>query len=147
MQWLGHWALDLSARGLGTGPLILLSLDMKCYQTSFLSLPYMKKSITEQLCPEMHTIDRLHKRWPKKNSFVFVLITPTSLVLKELFFCILSVPMRRVTLISIKRKEYFFGCHLCSWSIRCMMISINETKCPFAFLVNFAITSGKKYGE
>ena len=104
VQWLGYWALDLSARGLGTGPFILLSLDMKCYQTSFLSPPWMKKSITEQLCPEMHTIDRLHKWWPKKHSFVFVLITPTSLVLKELFFCILSVLMRLVTLISIKRK-------------------------------------------
>ena len=113
----------------------------------FLSLPCMKKSIKEQLCPEMYTIDRLHKWRPKKYSFVFVVIKPTSLVLKELFFCILSVPMRLVTLISIKRKEYFFGRHLCNWSIRCMMISINETKCPFAFLVNFAITSGKKYGE
>ena len=53
----------------------------------------------------------------KKYSFVFVLIRPTNLVLKEHFFCILSVPTRLVSLISIKRKEYFFGCHLCNQSI------------------------------
>ena len=58
-------------------------------------------------------IDRLHKRWPKRYSFVFLLIRPTSLILKEHFFCILSVPTRLVNLISMKRKEYIFGCHLC----------------------------------
>ena len=32
---------------------------------------------------------------------------------KEHFFCILSVPMRLVSLISRKTKEYFLGRHLC----------------------------------
>ena len=50
------------------------------------------------------SIDRMHKWRPKKYSFVFVLIRPTSLVLKEHFFCILSMLTRLVRLISIKRK-------------------------------------------
>ena len=50
-------------------------------------------------------IDRMHKWRPKKYSFVFVLIRPTSLFLMEHFFCILSVPTRLESLISIKRKE------------------------------------------
>ena len=45
----------------------------------------------------------------QKYSFVFVLIRPSSLVLKELFFRILSVLTR---LISTKTKENFFGHHL-----------------------------------
>ena len=32
-------------------------------------------------------------------------------------------------------------------SVRCIPISISITKCPIAFLVNFTITSGKKYGQ
>ena len=59
----------------------------------------------------------MHKWRPKKYSFVFVLIRPTSLVLKEHFFCILSVLTRLVSLISTKTKEYFFGRHLCIPSI------------------------------
>ena len=59
------------------------------------------------------SIDRMHKWRPTKYSFVFVLIRPTSLVLKEHFFCILSVLMRLVSLISTKTKEYFVGRHLC----------------------------------
>ena len=42
-----------------------------------------------------------------------MLIRPTSLVLKELFFCILSVLTRLVRLIGTKTTEYFFGRHLC----------------------------------
>ena len=53
----------------------------------------------------------------KKYSFVFVLIRPTSLVLKVLFFCILSVLTRLVRLISTTTKEYSFGPHLCIRSI------------------------------
>ena len=49
----------------------------------------------------------------KKTFFVFLLIRPTSLVLKELFFCILSVLTRLVRLISTKTKEYLHGRHLC----------------------------------
>ena len=56
-------------------------------------------------CQFINTIDRLHKWRPKKYSFVFVLIRPTSLFLMEHFFCILSVPTRLESLISIKRKE------------------------------------------
>ena len=58
-------------------------------------------------------IDRIHKWRSKKYSFVFVLIRPTSLVLKEYFFCILCVRTRLVSPISAKSKEYFFGRHLC----------------------------------
>ena len=53
----------------------------------------------------------------KKYSFAFVLIRPTRLVLKDHFSCILSVRTRLVSLISINRKEYFFGRHLCNRSI------------------------------
>ena len=49
----------------------------------------------------------------KKTFFVFVLIRPASLVLKELFFCILSLLTRLVRLISTKTKEYLHGRHLC----------------------------------
>ena len=49
-------------------------------------------------------IDRMHKLRPTKYSFAFVLIRPTSLFLKEHFFCILSVPTRIVSLISTKTK-------------------------------------------
>ena len=46
-------------------------------------------------------------KWrPKKYSFVFVSIRPSSLVLEELFFRILSVLVR---LISTKKKEYFLA--------------------------------------
>ena len=31
--------------------------------------------------------------------------------------------------------------------IRCLPLSINETKCPLAFLVKFTITTDEKYGE
>ena len=70
-------------------------------------------------CQFINIIDRLHKWRPKKYYFVFVLIRPTSLLLRELFFCILPVPKRLVSLVSIKRKEYFFGRHLCNRSMRC----------------------------
>ena len=59
----------------------------------------------------------MHKWRPKKYAFLSVLIRPTSLVLNELFFCILSVVTRLVRLISTKTKEYFFGRHLCIRSI------------------------------
>ena len=59
----------------------------------------------------------MYKWLPTKYSFVFVLIRPTSLVLKEHLFCILSVLTRLVSLISTKTKEYFFGRHLCIRSI------------------------------
>ena len=65
----------------------------------------------------MELTDRMHEWLPTKYSFVFVLIRPTSLVLKEHFFCILSVLTRLVSLISTKTKEYFFGRHLCIRSI------------------------------
>ena len=71
------------------------------------AIPYLRVPI----------IGRMHKWRPKKYSFVFVLIRPTSLVLKQLFFCILSVQTRLVRLISTKTKEYFFGRHLCIRSI------------------------------
>ena len=51
-------------------------------------------------------IDRMPKWQPKKYSFVFVSIRPSSLVLEELFFRILSVLVR---LISTKKKEYFLA--------------------------------------
>ena len=62
-------------------------------------------------------IDRMHKWRPKKHSFVFVLIRPVSLVLKEHFFCILSVITRLVSQNSTKTEEHFFGRHLCNRSI------------------------------
>ena len=53
-------------------------------------------------------IDRFHK-WRLINySFVYVLIRTTILVLKEHFFCTLSVLTRLVSLISAKTIEYFF---------------------------------------
>ena len=58
-------------------------------------------------------IDRMHKWRPNKYTLVSVLIRPTSLVLKELFFCILSALTWLVRLISTKRKKiiaiYAFG--------------------------------------
>ena len=50
----------------------------------------------------------MHKWLPKKLTFVFVLIRPTSLVQKELFFCILPVLTRLVRLIKHKDKRIFF---------------------------------------
>ena len=60
-------------------------------------------------CGFVLSIERMHKWRPTKYSFVFVLIRLTSLVLKERFFCILSVPTRLVSLISTKTKEYFLA--------------------------------------
>ena len=31
--------------------------------------------------------------------------------------------------------------------LRCLPISVSVVRCPFAFLVNFSFTSGKKYGQ
>ena len=45
----------------------------------------------------------------KKLFFVYVLIRPTSLVLKEHFFCILSVLTRLVRLISAKTIAFFLA--------------------------------------
>ena len=56
-------------------------------------------------------IDRFHKWRPINYSLVNVLIRPTSLVLKEHFFCILSVLSRLVGLvglISTKTIECYF---------------------------------------
>ena len=77
-----------------------------------------------------------------------MLIRPTSLVLKELFFCILSVPTRLVSLVSIKRKEYFFGHHLCNRSIPTMkhqsLISIKRKEYFFGHhLCNRSIPTTK----
>ena len=55
-----------------------------------------------------------------------MLIRATSLVLKEVFFCTLSVLTRLVRLISTKTKEYFFGRHLCIQSIHLN----NQVKLP-----------------
>ena len=68
----------------------------------------------------MSVVDRMHK-WGQKNSFVFVLIRPTSLILKEHFLlCILSMLTGLVSLIGTKTKEYFFWLpfvHSVYWSL------------------------------
>ena len=66
--------------------------------------------ITEQLILlTKRNIDQFHKWRPINNySFAYVLIRPPSLVLKEHFFCILSVLKRLVGLISTKTIGYFF---------------------------------------
>ena len=46
----------------------------------------------------------------------------TSLVVKELLFRILTVLTRLVRLISTKTKQYFFGRHLCIWSIISLIV-------------------------
>ena len=61
-------------------------------------------------------IDRFHKWRPINYSFVYVLIRPTSLILKEHFFCTLSVLTRLVGLISTKTKGYFFRPSLMQWT-------------------------------
>ena len=78
----------------------------------------------------------MHKWRTKKYSFVFVLIRPTSLVLKKLFFCILSVLTRLVWLISAKTKEHFFGRHLCIWSMGYIQ---GQTKVLFKLLTADAL--------
>ena len=70
-------------------------------------------------------IDRFHEWRPKNCSFVYVLIRPTSLVLKEHFFCILSVLTRLVGLISTKTIEYFFDRHLCNRSMPQALVPIS----------------------
>ena len=80
---------------------------------------------------KFNRIDRMHKWRPTKYCVVFVLIRPTSLVLKEHFFCILSVPTRLVSLISTKTKEYFFGRHLC---IRSMLSKDRPLKSNFVVI-------------
>ena len=65
--------------------------------------------ITEQLILlTKRNIDQFHKWRPINYSFVYMLIRPTGLVLKEHFFCILSVLKRLVGLISTKTIGYFF---------------------------------------
>ena len=56
----------------------------------------------------IHRIDQFHKWQPINYSFVYVLIRPTSFVLKEHFSCTLSVLMRLVGLISTKYNRIFF---------------------------------------
>ena len=58
-------------------------------------------------------IDRMHKWQPKKYSFVFVLISLTSLISTDKIRKKSSFRTRLVGLISTKTKEYFFGRHLC----------------------------------
>ena len=54
-----------------------------------------------------NTIDHFHKWRPLLHSFVFMLIRPTALVLKQIFLWNLLAVTRLVGLISIKTKEYF----------------------------------------
>ena len=56
-------------------------------------------------------IDWLHKWWPKKYSFLFMLIRLTSLVGMDKMQKKCSFRTRVVGLVSTKTKEYFFGCH------------------------------------
>ena len=99
------------------------------------------------------TIDRMHKWRLTKYSFVFVLIRPTSLVLKEHFFCILSLLTRLVSLISTKTKEYFFGRHLCIRSIGALTednvflckFFLNEDRKGFLQLMNVSGQLNRKF--
>ena len=52
-------------------------------------------------------IDHFHKWRLPLHSFVCMLIRPTALVLKQIFFCNLLVVARLERLISIKKEEYF----------------------------------------
>jgi len=70
---------------------------------------------------ERFNIDHFHKWRPLLHSFVFMLIRPTALVLKQIFFWNLLVVARLVGLIGIKTKEYFIWPPL--WSLWC--ISMN----------------------
>ena len=63
-------------------------------------------------------IDRMHKWRPKKYSFVFVLISLTSLVSTDKIQKKSSLRTRLVGLISTKTKEYFFRRHLCIRSMK-----------------------------
>ena len=57
---------------------------------------------------ELHApIDHFHKWRPLLHSFVLMLIRPTALILKQVFFWNLLVVARLVGFISIKTKEYF----------------------------------------
>ena len=62
-------------------------------------------------------IDRIHKWRAINHSFIYVLIRPTSLVVKEYLFCILPVLTILVALISTKTEQHSFGRHSC---IRCI---------------------------
>ena len=55
----------------------------------------------------VHITDHFHKWRPLLHSFVFMLIRPTALILKQKFFSNLFVVARLERLISIKTKEYF----------------------------------------
>ena len=59
----------------------------------------------------------MHKWRPKKYSFVFVLISLTSLVSTDEVQKKTSFRTRLVALINTKTKEYQFGRHFCIWSI------------------------------
>ena len=75
------------------------------------------KSLQAKEIVNYSLIDRFHKWRPVYYSFVYVLIRPTSLVLKEHFSCIFCVLTRLVGLISTETIGYFFGRHLCNRSI------------------------------
>ena len=66
----------------------------------------------------------------KKYSFVFVLIRPCRLVLKELFFCILLVLTRLVRLTSIKTEDITCPCvdmnFIFEWSTRYLTCSLRS---------------------
>ena len=63
-------------------------------------------------------IAHFHKWQPLLHSFVFILIRPTALVLKQIFFWNLLVVTRLVGLISIKTKENFIWPPLWKRSMR-----------------------------
>ena len=68
-------------------------------------IPLLTFQVNKASC--FRLIDHFHKWRPLLHSFVLMLIRPTALVLKQIFFWNLLFVARLVGLISIKTKEYF----------------------------------------
>ena len=84
---------------------------------------------------ELHApIDHFHKWRPLLHSFVLMLIRPTALILKQVFFWNLLVVARLVGFISIKTKEYFIWPPLWKRSIPLFVFHL-----PSAFNAGFVL--------
>ena len=85
-----------------------------------------KSGKNEQQLPQ--AIDHFHKWQPLLHSFVFMLVRPTALILKQKFFRNLLVISRLERLISnLKQKNILFGRHY----ERGLLIIISDFRASF----------------
>ena len=77
------------------------------YKTCYTLRPLSHTRVCSILDQRLRYRDHFHKWWPLLHSFVFMIIRPTALMLKQKLFWNVLVVARLVRLIRIKTNEFF----------------------------------------